>query len=47
VEGGAILSALLDHVEVIHLAGPPRRHLNNVIRGLESLPVTVTTGAFR
>lgn len=45
VEGNAILSALLDHVEEIHLAGPPRRHLNNVIRGLESLPVTVTTGA--
>ncbi|WP_405622012.1 cytochrome P450 [Streptomyces sp. NBC_00076] len=47
VEGGAILSALLDHVEVIQLDGPPRRHLNNVIRGLESLPVTVTSGALR
>ncbi|MBW8792397.1 MAG: cytochrome P450, partial [Streptomyces sp.] len=47
VEGAAILSALLDHVEAIHLAGPPRRHLNNVIRGLGSLPVTVTSGAFR
>jgi hypothetical protein len=32
---------------VIQLAGPPRRHLNNVIRGLESLPVTVTSGASR
>jgi cytochrome P450 len=44
VEAHAVLSALLDRVEVIHLAGPPRRHLNNVVRGLESLPVTVITG---
>jgi cytochrome P450 len=42
LEAHAVLSALLDRVEAIHLAGPPRRHLNNVIRGLESLPVTVT-----
>jgi cytochrome P450 len=44
VEAHAVLSALLDRVESIQLAGPPRRHLNNVIRGLASLPVTVTTG---
>jgi len=47
VEAHAVLSALLDRVEVIRLAGPPRRHLNNVVRGLESLPVTVVTGAPR
>jgi cytochrome P450 len=47
VEAHAVLSALLDRVEVIHLAGPPRRHLNNVVRGLESLPVTVVTGGPR
>ncbi|MEW2564528.1 cytochrome P450 [Streptomyces sp. BK205] len=44
IEAQAVLSALLDRVERIELAGPPRRHLNNVIRGLDSLPVTVTTG---
>jgi len=43
IEAQAIFSALLDRVERIELAGPPRRHLNNVIRGLDSLPVTVTT----
>lgn len=42
LEAHAVLSALLDRVEAINLAGQPRRHLNNVIRGLESLPVTVT-----
>jgi cytochrome P450 len=45
LEAHAVLSALLDRVETISLAGPPRRHLNNVIRGLESLPVTVTPAA--
>jgi cytochrome P450 len=44
LEAHAILTALLDRVEAIHLVEPPRRHLNNVIRGLESLPVTVTPG---
>lgn len=47
VEAHAVLTALLDRVEAIHLSGPPRRHLNNVIRGLESLPVTVVRGASR
>ena len=47
VEAHAVLTALLDRVEVIRLAGPPRRHLNNVVRGLESLPVTVVTGGPR
>jgi cytochrome P450 len=47
VEAHAVLSALLDRVEVIRLAGPPRRHLNNVVRGLESLPVTVMTDESR
>ncbi|WP_181801554.1 cytochrome P450 [Streptomyces shenzhenensis] len=44
IEAQAIFSALLDRVDRIELAGLPRRHLNNVIRGLDSLPVTVTTG---
>jgi cytochrome P450 len=47
VEAHAVLSALLDHVDEIRLAGPPQRHFNNVVRGLESLPVTVVTGACR
>jgi cytochrome P450 len=44
IEAQAIFSALLDRVDRIELAGSPRRHLNNVIRGLDSLPVTVSTG---
>ncbi|MFD6357653.1 cytochrome P450 [Nocardia tengchongensis] len=41
LEGEAILRALL--AKVSHLeAGTPVRHFNNVLRGLESLPVTVT-----
>ncbi|MFJ9121948.1 hypothetical protein ACIRJO_41290 [Streptomyces sp. NPDC102394] len=43
IEAQAIFTALLDRVDRIELAGPPGRHLNNVIRGLDSLPVTVTT----
>lgn len=43
IEAQAVFSALLDRVDRIELAGPPRRHLNNVIRGLDSLSVTVTS----
>lgn len=42
IEGEAILNALLDTVTRIE-AGAPVRHFNNVLRGLESLPVTVFT----
>jgi cytochrome P450 len=42
IEGEAILNALLDKVTRIS-AGTPVRHFNNVLRGLESLPVTVFT----
>jgi len=42
IEAHAVLSALLDRVETIRLDGPPQRHLNNVVRGLSSLPLTVT-----
>lgn len=41
IEVPAILESLARSVERIELAGEPRRHLNNVIRGLESLPVAV------
>ncbi|WP_194892701.1 cytochrome P450 [Catenulispora pinisilvae] len=40
LEGEAVLSALLDGVSHIE-AGTPVRHFNNILRGLESLPVTV------
>ena len=42
IEGEAILNALLDTVTRIE-AGAPVRHFNNVLRGLESLPITVFT----
>ncbi|GAA5156506.1 MULTISPECIES: cytochrome P450 [Amycolatopsis] len=40
LEGEALLRALLRRVSRIE-AGEPVRHFNNVLRGLESLPVTV------
>jgi cytochrome P450 len=40
LEGEAILNALLRRVSRID-AGEPVRHFNNVLRGLDSLPVTV------
>ncbi len=42
MEGPAILAALARRVESIELSGEPRRHLNNIIRGLDSVPVRVT-----
>lgn len=42
VEGESILSALAENVTRIEV-GQPVRHYNNVLRGLESLPVTVAT----
>ncbi len=41
IEGEAILRALINNVAHIE-AGQPVRHYNNVLRGLESLPVRVT-----
>jgi cytochrome P450 len=40
LEGEAVLRALVDTVAQIK-TGEPMRHYNNVLRGLESLPVTV------
>ena len=42
LEALALLEALLDRVESIELTGIPRRHLNNTLRGWESMPVRVT-----
>jgi cytochrome P450 len=39
LEAHAVFTALADRVEAFELTGPPVRHLNNTIRGLESLPV--------
>ncbi|MFF3373947.1 cytochrome P450 [Streptomyces sp. NPDC002680] len=41
LEAHAVLGALVRRVSSIELAGEPVRKLNNVIRGLASLPVTV------
>lgn len=42
LEATTLLDALLDRVESIELTGPPRRHLNNTLRGWETMPVRVT-----
>jgi cytochrome P450 len=42
LEGAAILSALVERVATIELAGPPTRKLNNLIRSFGALPVSVT-----
>ncbi len=42
LEGEAVIRALAEQVETIELAGPARYELNNTLRGLGSLPLTVT-----
>jgi cytochrome P450 len=41
LEGAAVLSALVERVSAIELAGTPTRKRNNLIRSFASLPVTV------
>jgi cytochrome P450 len=41
LEGAAVLSALVERVATIDLAGDPVRKRNNLIRSFESIPVTV------
>ncbi|MFF4258759.1 cytochrome P450 [Streptomyces sp. NPDC001663] len=43
LEAQAVLGALVRRVSSLELAGEPVRKLNNVIRGMASLPVTVRT----
>ncbi|WP_232664745.1 cytochrome P450 [Pseudonocardia sp. TRM90224] len=43
LEGEAVLTALARHAAGIEHDGPPRRMLNNTLRGLESLPLRLTT----
>jgi cytochrome P450 len=40
VEAHVVLSALLDRVDTIRLTAPPRRHLNNVVRGFATIPIS-------
>jgi len=42
LEGEAVLSAIARKVAAIDIGGPVKRRYNNTLRGLESLPVTLT-----
>jgi cytochrome P450 len=42
LEAEAVLTALLQRVESVEPAGPPRRHHNNTLRALDSLPLRIT-----
>jgi len=42
LEAISVLDALLDRVTALESAGPVRRHLNNTLRGFESLPMRLT-----
>jgi cytochrome P450 len=42
LEGEVMLAALARKVSAIEITGPARRRYNNTLRGLESLPVTLT-----
>jgi len=42
LEATAVLGALLDRVASVELVDTPRRHLNNTLRGWESMPVRMT-----
>jgi cytochrome P450 len=42
LEGEVVLRALAERVTTIELDGPPRRQLNNTLRGLDALPLKVT-----
>lgn len=45
LEATVMLDALLDRVDGVSLTAPPVRHLNNTLRGWESMPVRVTRSA--
>jgi hypothetical protein len=42
LEGEAILSALARKVASVAISGPVKRRYNNTLRGLESMPITIT-----
>jgi cytochrome P450 len=43
LEGETMLAALARKVGSIEITGPVKRRYNNTLRGLESLPVTITS----
>lgn len=45
MEALCVIDALLDRISSIELAGPAHRHLNNTLRGWESMPVRVRLAA--
>ena len=42
LEGEVMLTALAERVAKIEISGEPKRRFNNTLRGLDSLPVTIT-----
>jgi 4-methoxybenzoate monooxygenase (O-demethylating) len=42
LEGEVILAALARRIAKIEITGEPKRRFNNTLRGLDSLPVTIT-----
>jgi cytochrome P450 len=42
LEGEVMLTALARRVAKIEIIGEPKRRFNNTLRGLDSLPVTIT-----
>lgn len=47
LEAEALLTAMARRFSAIELAGTPRRHHNNTLRGFESLPITLTAAPAR
>jgi cytochrome P450 len=45
MEARCVLTALVNQVETLELSGTPTRRINNVVRGWQSVPVTVTTAS--
>ena len=44
LEGEVMLTALARRIAKIEITGEPKRRFNNTLRGLDSLPVTLTPG---
>ena len=44
LEGEVMMAALARKVASIEITGPVKRRYNNTLRGLESLPVTISPG---
>ena len=42
VEGEVMLAAIARKVASIEITGPVKRRYNNTLRGLESLPITIS-----